>query len=310
MAPTILQSAATALINMSFAVIVGVLASRLWLARGMSAWREPALAKLSFALAAGLATCAIGTMLSLWLGAAAMADVPRFAAAPAVWTMLAATHYGHAGVLALVLLVLAGIAHASRMKSMDSARYDRALAACVLSLALVRVTIGHAFGYGPFSVAVWFQWCHVLLTALWAGSVMVSGWIVLPCAMSGKSSPGTTTAAYLTALSRWATFALLGILATGAYHAYLVLESPRDLLGSEYGLVLSVKLCFVLAAIGLGGFNRFIGLPAVLAPGKPDADTQDGLRLVIAVLRVEAIVLLIVLTAAAVLTGSVPPTSA
>jgi putative copper resistance protein D len=63
----------------------------------------------------------------------------------------------------------------------------------------------------------------------------------------------------------------------------------------------------VLIAIALGGFNKFLGLPAALSFGEPAAKAHRGLRTVIAVLRIESIALLLVLIAAAVLTSSAPP---
>ena len=141
--------------------------------------------------------------------------------------------------------------------------------------------------------------------SLWAGTVFVAGWIVLPQVLVDESSPTGQRAAYLSALSNWATAALAGILATGAYNTYRVLDSPRDLIEGDYGHVLVFKLGFVLVAIALGGFNRFHGLPAAMSVQPEKA--RRGLRGVIAVLRIESAALLLVLAAAAILTSSAPP---
>jgi putative copper resistance protein D len=108
-------------------------------------------------------------------------------------------------------------------------------------------------------------------------------------------------------MSDWASAALAGILATGAYNAWRVLGSPRDLVDLEYGHVLVFKLCFVMLAVALGGFNKFVGLPASLAARTPSASVQAGLRRVVTILRLESIALLLVLIAAAVLANNAPP---
>jgi len=299
------QAAATALVNISLAWTVGVLASGFWLSRGGARWREPVLGRLSVAMTFSLAACAIGALLSLWTEAAVMGDVAWPDAGPAFSEMLASTHYGHAGLTAVVLLVLAMLVHWRLKRKGAEMRSIHVVAGLVLLVAAARVSIGHASEHGLFGVVAWIEWLHVLLMSLWAGTVFVAGWIVLPQVLVDESSPTGQRAAYLSALSNWATAALAGILATGAYNTYRVLDSPRDLIEGDYGHVLVFKLGFVLVAIALGGFNRFHGLPAAMSVQPEKA--RRGLRGVIAVLRIESAALLLVLAAAAILTSSAPP---
>jgi putative copper resistance protein D len=299
------QVFATTLVNLSLAWIVGVLASRFWLMTATARWREPVRKRLSFSMTAGLLACALGSVLSAWAAAAAMADVPWLDAEPAFSEMLMSTHYGHAALAAFGFLVLAIAVDRRLARTNSDIRYLGSIAVLVLLVAAARVSIGHAFEHGPMSVAVWVELLHILFMSLWAGAVFVSGWIVLPAvAAAGLPDDGRTR--YLASLSNWATVALAGILATGAYNSYRMLGSLRDLIESDYGHVLVFKLCFVLLAIALGGLNRFYGLPAAASNGDP-VRTQQGLRVVIAILCVESIALLLVLVAAAVLTSSAPP---
>lgn len=312
MEPTLPQTAATALINVSLAWMTGVLASRFWLMKGSAAWREPVVRRLDLAMPAGLVACAVGLLLSLWAQAAAMGDVAWRDAWPACAEMLAVTHYGHAGVAALALLIAAMFFHWRFRRKGAEMRYVASLAVLVLLVAATRVAIGHAFEHGPLSVAALAEWVHILLMALWAGEVFVAAWLVLPRVLVEEAFPTRERAAYLGAMSHWATAALAGILATGAYNTYRVLGGPRDLIDGDYGHVLVFKLCFVLLAIVLGGVNRFYGLPAALSSngrmGKQGMmKSQRGLRTVIVVLRVESAALLLVLVAAAVLAGNAPP---
>lgn len=228
-----------------------------------------------------------------------MGDVPWLDAWPVCVQMMTTTHYGHAGVAALGLVVIAMVVH-WRLKGPGAGLgYLGSLTVLLLMVAAARVTIGHAYEHGPLSVAVLVEWLHLLLMSLWAGIVFVAGWLVLPRVLAGASAPTGEAGDYLTSISNWAAVALAGVLATGAYNAYRVLGSPRQLIEVSYGQVLSFKLCLVVIAVALGGFNKFVGLPAAMSP--------RGLRSVTAVLRIESVALLLVLMAAAVLTGSAPP---
>lgn len=297
MEATVPQVAATALINISFAWVVGVLTSRLWLMKQTAEWWMTVDKQLSTAMSAGLLVCITGIFLSLWTESAVMGDVTWLEARPAFAQMLASTHHRHAGASALAFLVIALLVHMLRNGQDVSKTYLASLTVLLL-MAAARVTIGHAYEHGFFSVAVRVEWLHLAIMALWAGIVFVAGWLVLPHVLAGDSNATKEVAAYLASMSNWAGVALAGILATGAYNAYRVLNSPRQLNEVDYGQVLTLKLCLVVIAIALGGFNKFVDLPG--------ATSQLGLRPVITVLRVESVVLLLVLMAAAVLPSSAP----
>jgi putative copper resistance protein D len=300
------QVAATAAINISFAWIMGVLACRLWLIGQAAPWQQAVARRLAPAMLAGLAVCTAAVFLSLWTESAIMGDVAWLDAWPACRQMITATHYGHAGAVALALLVVAMVAHPLLYRCGAGRLYVAAMGCLLMSVAAARVVIGHAYEQGPFSVAVLAQWLHLLCMALWAGIVFVAGWLVLPQVRLMEPAPTTARAAYLGAMSKWATAALAGVLATGAYNAWRLLDGPRDLVGVAYGQVLLVKLLLVAIAIGLGGYNRFLGLPGSLA-ASPLQASQRGLRTVIAVLRIEALALLLALVAAAILVTNAPP---
>ena len=97
MEATLAQVAATAMVNLSFAWTVGVLACRLWLIGQTAAWQQAVVRRLAPAMLAGLACCAAAIFLSLWTEAAIMGDVAWPDAWPVCVQMMATTHYGHAG---------------------------------------------------------------------------------------------------------------------------------------------------------------------------------------------------------------------
>jgi copper resistance protein D len=307
MESTLPQTVSTALINFSLAWVVGVLASRFWLRNGTEDWQSTAIERLASAMTFALMAGIVGILLSLWTESAAMGDVPWLDAWPACKEMLTSTHYGHAGVAAAVLLTIALMVHWRFGRQAKEARYLVSMMVLVLLILGARVTIGHAFEHGLWSPAAWIEWLHLILMSLWAGIVFVAGWMVLPQTLAHESAPPTARGRYLASMSNWASAALVGILATGAYNSYRVLGSVRELVNTDYGHVLVFKLVFVLLAIALGGYNKVIGLPLGLAPDEEPAKSRRGLRRVIAVLRVESVALFLVLAAAAVMTNSAPP---
>ena len=296
----------TFLLNASFATMVGILAARFWLDRDGHPWKQTTLERLSMAMGVAIVVGGVATLLSLWQAAATMGDVPLAQAGPALWANFVTTRYGEAGLVSLVLLTVGGLMHFPGALPQRGIGYDAGMTCLVVLYALCRVSIGHATENGPVSIAVGIELTHLLLMALWVGSVVVSGWLVLPNAPSAGPAKSSVTP-YLASLSSWASFALAGILATGVYNAFRVLKTPGDLLDTSYGWVLTTKLCFIVIAIGLGGWNRFFGFPAVEASRGPTQLASRRMRPVIAVLRVESVALLVALAAAAVLTGSEPP---
>jgi len=81
-------------------------------------------------------------------------------------------------------------------------------------------------------------------------------------------------------------------------------------MSSEYGFALGSKLALVAIAAALGGVNRFRVLPALfdgLSADIREAVIRPWRRRLETVLRLEALVLLLVIVAAAVLAGTEPP---
>ena len=303
MQPPVVQSCATTMVNASFAWTVGVLASRAWLEQGGDVRPGNVRAKLSSSMGIGIVVCIAASLFSLWQAAASMADVGLLEIDITLWRVFAATHYGMTGLTGLGLLMLAAIVSIAGSKGILK-RQDLLVASLLGLHAASRVTLGHAFEYGPFSTAVLVEWAHLMFMALWVGTVMTAAWVVLPYFGTARTM-SRLPSAYLASVSTWSTVALTGIVATGVFNTYRVLAHPAELVTTGYGWVLTTKLAFVAVAIGLGAYNRFVGFP--MASGRWQEAGGQNLRSVTLVMRIESIVLLLVLGAAAVLAESAPP---
>lgn len=286
-----LRTAASALFDIGFATMVGALAVRVLVAdvpsgRGLRCLRRCRrlfLAACLGALAASLA----------WLEVQAitMTELPPGAALLASGDLVAHTQFGRAWALAtLAMAACAVLAFAARHRPLPLRRLALALALA----ATAHAAAGHAGAYG-------FDWLlaatalHVLATGAWAGGVLAAA-VVLRDPM--KAPEGRRTAERLSTL---ATAALAVVVATGiacAWHGLGGSVLPlHPSSGSPWGLVLDAKLALVAIAVALGGFNRLAVMPAL--PGAWPRFAR--------VLRVEAVVLLAALVAAALLANGAPP---
>jgi putative copper resistance protein D len=280
----LLQAGAVLALNAGFAWLTGSFLFRLWLGRPDVALLAPCARALRVGERVAASGCIAGVALSLWGAAALMADVPLADALSMLPDVALHTSVGRAALAALgcALLMTVPALHGSMR------------AALLLAFALARAAGSHAGGQGLVSVSVAIEWMHLLLMAVWLGGVALAAWLVLPLSLREGRLLGTT----MDRLSQTATVALGGIVMTGIFNAWQRLSGVQQLVDNPYGMALSVKLALVAMAVILGAYNRFMGFPR-LARGRGAA--------ALLVLRVESIVLLCALAAAAVLTGQAPP---
>lgn len=306
----LLQRAVTVALNLACAVLVGGSAASLWLRTARSSWAAALLPRLRRALlgATGAAMAAFAAI--LWVEAASMAEVPLVEALPAVVSVLTATHYGLAWMIGAAALLVAGAVCAAELRFHAGGTASAVRITALGVLLYSRSMVSHAGAGGDFTWALVADWVHLVLVSVWVGEVIVAGLIVLRALPDAAPAGRSDCARYVDALSRNATVALAGIVVTGVASTWRALDSPAQLIGNPYGTALLVKLGLVLCAAALGGFNRFVVMPSLLASlrraGQPG---HHAGRRFATVLHIEAIVLVAALIAAAVLTSTPPPTA-
>jgi putative copper resistance protein D len=281
-----LQAAAATLFDAGLALAAGAALSARWV--------PPEVGRpLGRATLAGLLAALAAHVALLWLQAAAMAEVPLAQAMPAVRTMLAETHYGTAWLagLAALAIALATLPHAKAVLA--------ALAAALYAKAMS----SHAAAHGDLSGAMLLHWSHLAAVTVWSGAVFAGAVAALPHALARDGA----LSRYARSLSSAATVALGVALASGAGSAWLNLRESTLSLHNPYPALLLAKVLLVLCAAGLGGYNRWRGMPPLAHPQaqvRQAAAWRFG-----AVLRIEAVVLLAALALAALL-GTTPPEGA
>ena len=296
-AVSLLQMASAWLLNSGFAWLVGSWFARHWLQSGGMARNDAeSVLRRSDVMAAGL--CVTGSAAALWAATAAMGGLALAEARAMFWMMLSTTDYGHAGcITVLSMSVLLAV------RLYGSSHRPSSVTALILLAAfgVTRASMGHAGAEGFWSVRLAAETVHLGGVGLWVGAVAVSGSLVLRTQSRAKLNLGGA-GRYLDSMSRAAMCAVIAIVASGAYSAWHQVGTAQHLLHTSYGVTLLVKVGLVFVAIALGGYNKYIGLPA--AAGSP-----QGLQQVRAVLQAETLVLMGVLAAAAILTAQQPPSA-
>ncbi len=283
----LLQVSSAFLLVCGFSWLAGSWCARRWLPSGVDV---PL--RCFDLLAAGVATAA--SIVSLLAATAVMGGTGLLEAGGMFWTMVTSTAYGLSccAAIAALLVVLA-----LRWPRGRSAGREMAVAAAVLAFAVTRASMGHAGEEGIWTMPMAAEAIHLSAIAVWVGVVAVSGCCVLSAPMSAADRKR-----YLDWMSRAAMGAVVAIVATGVYSAWHRVGNAGNLINTVYGITLLGKIALVLAAIGIGGYNKFIGLPAA-------SRSYQGVVTVRLALRVEMVLLLGAILAAAILTSQQPPTA-
>ena len=304
------QHGATVLLNVAVSIAIGAGATMLWTTQTTSLWArgQAQTVRRVGLVALALALCASAGV--LWLQAAAMAEVPLAQAAQATLSMLTSTHLGLAWKIGMGALMLAIAA----MARATPGRRERALLlvglAALAGFLYTRSMVSHASADGDFSFLMLVDWVHLILICLWIGEVIVSGLVVLASPPGAVLEDRNDCARYVESLSRSATIALVGIFATGLVNAWRNLGGIGALASDGYGITLLIKLTLVLGAVLLGGANRFVVMPRLIASLRSgNAGADKAMRNFTRILRIEAVVLVVVLLKAAILSATSPPTA-
>lgn len=301
--------AATVLVNLGLAGIVGAWASILWLRAAASPWAVHSRRRSWAALKAALALTAVSDVVLLWLQAAYMADVPLTDAVAMLPKMLDQTYVGHswAGGVVGLLLVLGSTSGPAHRPGMVRS-IVQAIGVSVFMYS--RVAVSHAGDFGPASVQLLVECAHLWAISLWLGIVGIATFAILADPVGTSAEERADTVEWVEALSSVATGALVVVVGTGLFNAWRGTESLANLVGSPYGNTLFVKVGLVAVAVALGAFNRFRAMPLLIAalrapPALPARPQERFVR----ILRIEAFILFAALIAAAFLSSSPLPSA-
>ncbi|GAC1318222.1 MAG: hypothetical protein NVSMB28_06820 [Collimonas sp.] len=299
-----IQTGLVALLNLTFAGLLGAAVSDWWLDGDTSRWASMARRPVRVAVGVACGLTLIASIGLLWLQTATMAELPLLEARAAMISVLLDTHYGHAWLVG----VLALLSVAALQLPRQGGWFTRCgIFGAIVVFALSRSAVSHAVVGGNLSWPVAVEAAHMILIGVWVGVVLMAGLIVLGRPVGSLPTDRTACHRYIADLSRSATVALVGILITGGINTWRSLESLDHLFDNPWSIALAWKLSVVAVAIAFGAFNRWLVMPPLLrALRQSDASADHAQRRFVSILRIEAMFLFIVLVAAAILSASAP----
>ena len=310
-----LRTAAAAVSDIGFAALVGALATTALLRGARSEWarRGARLARTTFAVATAMAL--VAGVAGMWVQAMSMTESSAWDAIAGAPDVIVGTQFGHAWAGGIVaLLAVRGARRALALRVSASRRVDRRgdRDRRARGRARERGSRGR-IGLPAGRPRRWSM--HLLAIGAWSGAAIVGALVVgaAPTRDGDAALADADGARYLARLSRLATAALALVVLTGSATAWHEAGGRIGPLlpaagASAWTWTLAVKLVLVGVAVALGGFNRFATLPPLVAAlASRDAPVDAPWRRFARILRIEAVVLLAVLVAAAVLANGEPP---
>ena len=290
-----------ALSDSSYAIIVGALLADRWLSALVQDHQasdviEVSRVQLRRWVMTGLIVLISSQLVHPWFVASSMSGSTRFRETLALVPTILTTRQGglwYANSVALAIMV--GAQLLLRRRAASTFIWIEVAGLCVL--AATKAASSHASEEGDFTLAEMCQFLHILGTSVWAGSIIVSGIVVVPrlAALEGASTLWT----YGSHLSKTVTWALGILVLSGLYVAWCDMHGAASVLWiSPWGRTLLAKVAFVAVAALLGSLTRFrcLGRPAT----SRRAITMTQL------LRSEAAVMLAILCISGLLANSSP----
>jgi putative copper resistance protein D len=278
----------------AFALLVGCLLAARWLDAADLKHSSRMLRRLCVACAGAMI---LNHLVRPWFAGASMSGSSSFAGNLAlIPEILTSTHQGKLWYINSAVLV------ALLAATLVAARSTRHVVVwpflvCLFLIAGTKASSGHAGNGGDFTLEEFSMFVHVLGTAVWAGTVVASGLLVVP--RLAEFPDPTALWSHGNLLSRTVTWALLAIFVSAVF------TSDRELNGalsglwrSNWGEILMTKIAFVSLALILGACTRFQCV-------KRSATSQRA-ALMVRLMRIEALVMMVVLALSGILANTPP----
>ncbi len=183
------------------------------------------------------------------------------------WSVLNDTRFGQvASVRLAVAVVMAALVASPGARALQ-------LAAAALFAALPAWT-GHAgAGLGPAgTVHLWSDAVHLLAAAAWLGALPA---LALFLRMERRAE---ALAAVTGRFSRLGVASVAVLLASGLINSWNLLGDPRNLIATDYGRLLLLKIALFVAMVAVAAVNRFHLTPRLPDGGAAGALARNSLR--------------------------------
>lgn len=286
---------------------IGLLLARLVLLPS-AAFEIPNVArKWSRLLGVALMLLAITGLLLLLVRVMQMSSMRSADAIELLPSVLRQTHFGKAWSLHLFGLLVLGLCWGAHVQM------PRRWIACLMLAVLYFLTLtysatSHAADAGDFTVSELNDCVHLAAAASWGGGIFATLLLIVPSFWRDPYRNRKFLNDMLRRLSTLSAIALVFVVISGATNMAIRVGGLDNLLNSSYGHVLIGKLLLVAVMVTIGGINRLVLIPGVARWVKrPKRVNPYAFRWLLVSLRVDAILVLLILTAASMLVQGMPP---
>jgi copper transport protein len=301
---------------------------------GSAGWREASevfVRRLRRLLLASIVVGSLAAALAVVMQGAVAAGISGWSALePRIVREVLHTHFGTIWGLAIPAWVLTGglvLALLGMGRKLGPALKPAELGATGLALSRTRASAavtalplgfvllvpalsGHATTQSPVAVMLPANVLHLVSMSIWLGG-LVTLVAVLPGATRRLEQGDRTRllAAVLTRFSAVALVVVVAILTTGLIQAYVEVRTLSHLLDTAFGRAVLIKICLLLALLGLGAYNRQRSVPRVKQLAADGAATGRAGLLLRRALRAEVALIAVVLGVTAALSSYAPSTA-
>lgn len=119
---------------------------------------------------------------------------------------------------------------------------------------------GHTVSKGPWVIHSLVNFVHIGAAAVWGGGVFA---MTAAAWLRYRRSERVGMAAMVVRFSTLATISLAAVIVAGVTMTILILDTPGDLVSTQWGRILILKTAAVSVAAGMGGYNHFRLRPAL-----------------------------------------------
>jgi putative copper resistance protein D len=252
----------------------------------------------------------LGALVWIFSETAAVSDDPHDALnAAALWLILSATHFGHAALARIALLIV----------SIGTSLCVRRARALWILQTLLGGGIVASFvwtGHGAMSrgaagvIHLAADLLHLLTAGIWIGALFS---LVVLVIRSNNSRALEAVRAAQFGLDRFSAIGVLVVAAlvlSGLVNSwFLIAPHWRALLTTLYGIILLVKLALFVGMLGLAALNRYWVAPSLRDSLNHECPTQQSLHALRTTVVTETGLALLVLISVSILGMLVPPVS-
>jgi len=189
-----------------------------------------------------------------------------------IWPVLSDTRFGLVSLIRLALaLLLAGLMFSPSLRLLQ-------MVAAICLLALIAL-IGHA-GATPGTagdIHLASDIVHLLAAGAWVGALPGLALLLAHTQRSNDTDWGSYAVAVTRRFSSIGVVCVGALLASGIINSWNLLGGPRDLVTTDYGRLIFLKIVLFVAMVGIATANRFHFTPLLPAPAALKALQRNAL---------------------------------